>query len=71
MGRMNGIEAAIMVMADSVIAQMSTSAMLYVKPAQVPIRGMYAVFTTQATPALVLSKCLEDHERMRSDLQAA
>ena len=47
------MEAAMMVMADSVMAQMSTSPMLYVKSAQVPIKGIYAVFTTQATPALV------------------
>jgi hypothetical protein len=49
---MNGMEAAMMVMADSVMAQMSTSPILYVKSVQVPIKGMYAVLTTQATPAL-------------------
>ena len=51
--RMKGIDAAMMVIADSVIAHMRTSAMLYVKSAQVPINGKYTVLTTHATPALI------------------
>lgn len=50
---MKGIDAAMIVIADSVMAQMRTSAMLYVKPAQVPISGRYTVLTMHATPALV------------------
>jgi hypothetical protein len=50
---MKGIDAAMIVIADSVIAQMRSPAMLYVKSAQVSISGKYTVLTMQATPALV------------------